>query len=279
MKVLVLTHRLPFAPNRGDRIRAFHIVKQLAARADVHVVSLVHDREEEAQADTLRQLGVAVSTALVPRTRNLALARAQAADVDAADPPAARLAGDAAGARAGARRAGGRTSCSPTAPAWRRSASVPPLAGIPFVLDMVDVDSAKWAAFAGDARLSEVVGLSARSAVPVGVRGARRPGGVRRDGRERARARHAAAGVPGAAVHVAPNGVDVDALAPPQPPAADDRVIFSAVFDYAPNADGAVWFARERLAARARGAAVGAADAGRFVADRRGPPAGRGSLD
>ena len=74
MRVLVLTHRLPFAPNRGDRIRAFHIVKQLAARADVHVVSLVHDREEEAQADTLRRLGVAVSTALVPRARNLAIA-------------------------------------------------------------------------------------------------------------------------------------------------------------------------------------------------------------
>ena len=28
-----------------------------------------------------------------------------------------------------------------------------PLAGIPFVLDMVDVDSAKWKAFAADARL------------------------------------------------------------------------------------------------------------------------------
>ena len=40
MKVLVLTHRLPFAPNRGDRVRAYHIIRLLAARADVHVVSL-----------------------------------------------------------------------------------------------------------------------------------------------------------------------------------------------------------------------------------------------
>ena len=66
MRILVLTHRLPFAPNRGDRVRAYHIVKLLAERADVHVVSLVHDREEESQADTLRRLGVRVSTAFVP---------------------------------------------------------------------------------------------------------------------------------------------------------------------------------------------------------------------
>jgi len=74
MRILVLTHRLPFAPNRGDRVRAYHIVKLLAERADVHVVSLVHDREEESQADTLRRLGVRVSTAFVPRVRNLASA-------------------------------------------------------------------------------------------------------------------------------------------------------------------------------------------------------------
>ena len=46
-------------------------------------------------------------------------------------------------------------------------------------------------------------------------------------------------------MHIAPNGVDVEALTAPHAPAAEERVIFTAVFDYAPNADGAVWFARE----------------------------------
>jgi glycosyltransferase involved in cell wall biosynthesis len=50
---------------------------------------------------------------------------------------------------------------------------------------------------------------------------------------------------PEADVQVVPNGVDVEMFAPPDPPAADDRVVFTAVFDYAPNAEGAVWFARE----------------------------------
>src|SRR6185295_1126048 len=46
MKVLFLTHRLPFAPNRGDRIRAYHMLRHLSAHATVDLVSLVHDNEE-----------------------------------------------------------------------------------------------------------------------------------------------------------------------------------------------------------------------------------------
>src|SRR5580765_2166938 len=236
MKVLVLTHRLPFAPNRGDRIRAFHIIKQLAARADVHVVSLVHDREEEAQADTLRALGVTVSTALVPRLRNLAAAALRLPTAT----PLTHLLLDSPAMRPALDRAldGWQPDvvlayCSGVAPL----SLLPPLAGIPFVLDMVDVDSAKWAAFAGDARfprswiyrrearcLSAFEALAVRTACAATVVNERE-----RDTLLRL--------CPGAAVHVAPNGVDVEALSPPHGPNGEDRVIFSAVFDYAPKAD------------------------------------------
>ena len=74
MKVLVLTHRLPYAPNRGDRIRSFHIIQELARHAEVRVVSLVHDREEAAEVGTLERTGVRVWTAAVPRLRNMARA-------------------------------------------------------------------------------------------------------------------------------------------------------------------------------------------------------------
>jgi sugar transferase (PEP-CTERM/EpsH1 system associated) len=243
MKILVLTHRLPFAPNRGDRIRAFHIVKQLAARADAHVVSLVHDREEEAQAETLRRLGVAVSTALVPRGRNLA----RAAIKLPASTPLTHLLLDSPAMRPALDQAMHR---------WRPDVVLaygsgvaplslaPPLNRIPFILDMVDVDSAKWSAFADDARfprswvyrrearcLSAFEARAVQAAFATTVVNERERGTLLRL-------------CPGAAVHVAPNGVDLDAMSPPQPPMAGDRVIFSAVFDYAPNADGAVWFAQ-----------------------------------
>ena len=45
MRVLVLTHRLPYAPDRGDRLRAYHVLQHLRTRAEVELVSLVHDDE------------------------------------------------------------------------------------------------------------------------------------------------------------------------------------------------------------------------------------------
>ena len=32
--VLYLVHRLPFPPNKGDKVRSFHLLQHLAARAD-----------------------------------------------------------------------------------------------------------------------------------------------------------------------------------------------------------------------------------------------------
>jgi len=243
MNVLVLTHRLPFAPNRGDRVRAYHIVKLLAARAHVHVVSLVHDREEASQAVALRRLGVDVSTAMVPRARNLVSA---AAALPTARPlthallhsPAVRPALEYAIAR---RRPDVVLAyCSGVAP----FALEPPLAGVPLVLDLVDVDSAKWAAFAADAGLlrawiyrrearclSAFERLAVRAAFATTVVNERERDTLLRSCAD-------------ANVYVSPNGVDAEALAPPSPPAGDERVVFAAVFNYAPNADGAVWFAR-----------------------------------
>jgi hypothetical protein len=67
MRVLYLTHRLPYAPNRGDRIRAYHTVRYLAQRHQVDLVSLVHDDEEAARIGDLRPFVDSVTTARVRR--------------------------------------------------------------------------------------------------------------------------------------------------------------------------------------------------------------------
>ena len=69
MRVLFLTHRLPYAPNRGDRIRAFHIARQLARRHEVDLLSLMHDEEEESRTADLRFIFSRVALARVPRLR------------------------------------------------------------------------------------------------------------------------------------------------------------------------------------------------------------------
>jgi hypothetical protein len=50
MKILYLTHRLPYAPNRGDRIRSYFMLRAMARMANVSVLSFVHDDEEAAKA-------------------------------------------------------------------------------------------------------------------------------------------------------------------------------------------------------------------------------------
>jgi len=243
MNVLVLTHRLPYAPNRGDRVRAHHIVKLLAARADVHVVSLVHDDEEAGHVDALRQLGVGVSIARVPRTRNL-FAAALALPTET---PLTHALLHAPSIGEAVQRATERwrpdvvlAYCTGVAPL----ALAPPLDRVPLVLDIVDVDSAKWAAFADASRFprawiyrreARCLGAFERRAVRVAA------ASTVVNERERDTLLRTC---PGADVHVVPNGVDVGALTSPEPPAAEERVIFTAVFDYAPNTEGAIWFAR-----------------------------------
>lgn len=41
--VLFLVHRIPFPPNKGDKIRSFHLLKQLAQHHEVHLGAFVDD--------------------------------------------------------------------------------------------------------------------------------------------------------------------------------------------------------------------------------------------
>jgi sugar transferase (PEP-CTERM/EpsH1 system associated) len=244
MKVLVLTHRLPYAPNRGDRIRSFHIIQELARHAEVRVVSLVHDREEAAEVGTLERTGVRVWTAAVPRLRNMARA---VTTLMASTPlthtllAAPEMAAAVAGATDDWTPDVVLAYCSGVAPV----ALAPPLARVPMVIDFVDVDSAKWATLAESAfpPKSWVFHREARclaSFEAVAAQAARMATVVNE------REREALLRVcPEARVEVIPNGVDIDAFRAWEPPAANHDVVFSGVFNYAPNVEGAVWLARE----------------------------------
>ncbi|MBN2232010.1 MAG: TIGR03087 family PEP-CTERM/XrtA system glycosyltransferase, partial [Deltaproteobacteria bacterium] len=43
--ILYLSHCVPYPPNKGDRIRAYHEVRHLAARHDVHLACLTQERD------------------------------------------------------------------------------------------------------------------------------------------------------------------------------------------------------------------------------------------
>ncbi len=74
--ILFLAHRVPFPPNRGDKIRSANLLKKLAEIAPVHVGCFAENDEDRAGADTLAKL--AASHRIVNRTKPLVLAGAQA---------------------------------------------------------------------------------------------------------------------------------------------------------------------------------------------------------
>jgi len=243
MRILYLTHRLPYAPNRGDRIRAHHILRHLSARHRVDLVSLVHDDDEASHAADLEAL--ADSTTMVRVGRARALARAGAALVGGGTLTHALLDGGGFRRRLGALLADRRPDvvlayCS----AMARFAMEAPLDACPFVLDLVDVDSEKWAELGGAGR-TPVHWIYRREArllrafERTAIRRARATLVV--NARERDLLRTLAAD---AAVEVVPNGVDLAAYRAPAAPAGEPRVVFCGVMNYAPNEAGAEWLAR-----------------------------------
>jgi sugar transferase (PEP-CTERM/EpsH1 system associated) len=54
VKILYLCHRFPFPPRRGGKIRPFNMIRHLAERHEVHVVSLVRSAAEAAEGEGIR---------------------------------------------------------------------------------------------------------------------------------------------------------------------------------------------------------------------------------
>jgi sugar transferase (PEP-CTERM/EpsH1 system associated) len=242
MRVLVLTHRLPYAPNRGDRIRAYHLVRQLATRMDVDLVSLTHDADEEAHAADLRGVVSRMATARVPRMRNLARGalalptsrplthslldsprmRTAIAEMVAEQPPDIVLA-----------------YCSGVA----RYALEAPLRSIPAIVDMVDVDSEKWRELAKtSAPLKRWIYRRERRTLARFEAAAARHARATLVVNERERASLLSL-APETNVRVIPNGIDLAAFHADTRPSDAAAVIFCGVMNYSPNERGARWLA------------------------------------
>ncbi len=75
-EILFLSHRIPFPPNRGDKIRSHHILRHLAGLAPVHVATFADDSVDMAYEGELA--GVATSHCLIERRKPLSRAGIEA---------------------------------------------------------------------------------------------------------------------------------------------------------------------------------------------------------
>ncbi len=240
MRILALTHRLPWAPNRGDRIRAYHVLQTLRTRHQIHLLSLVHDEEEESHVAEVRGWLEDVQSIRVPRRRNLVragltLPTSIPLTFTLLDAPT--LGQDLAAAANRAQPDVVFAYCS----GMGRLLNEPAIASMPAIVDMVDMDSAKWRALGSTtapplAWVYQREGRLLERAEARQMRHARATMVV--NDREARTAREIA---PDADVRVIENGIDVDRFAPPTPPADSSQVVFCGVMSYTPNAETAQW--------------------------------------
>lgn len=243
MKVLVLTHRLPYAPNRGDRIRAYHLLRTLAGSHDVHVFSLA-EPEETRELAGMRQWLASVEVAHPSPLRN----KLRAALSLAGSRPLTHTLLDAPDLEP--RVAAYADSIQPDVvlaycTGMARLTVDGALKHLPSVLDMVDVDSAKWAALSATAAMPMrwIYAREARLMREFEIRACRHSKTTLVvNQREQATLQTM---VPDASIVAVENGIDVHYFTPPGGPSARPRVVFCGVMDYAPNVEGVRWFGRD----------------------------------
>ena len=75
-EILFLAHRVPFPPNRGDKIRSHHVLRHLAALAPVHVATFADDAADMVRDRELA--AVSASHCLILRRKSLVRAGVEA---------------------------------------------------------------------------------------------------------------------------------------------------------------------------------------------------------
>lgn len=239
---LYLAHRIPYPPNKGDKIRSWRTLEHLAARFSVHLCAFVDDAADFQHEDHLR--GVCESVALVPLDRRAATLKS-AVGLLTGEPLTmpyyrdARMKAAVAAARAK----------SPAVEIAFSSSMAQYLAkksGAPRIVDLCDADSAKWAEY------------GRRKGWPMGAIYAR-------EGRLLAKAETSIINWAEAAFAVSEeeadllgnregaekevfwfgNGVDVDYFKPAGMSTERFDVVFVGAMDYWANVDAVSWFVRD----------------------------------
>lgn len=239
--ILFLTHRAPFPPNKGDKIRTYHQLDYLAARHNVYCACFVDRPTDWQHAIALGSHCAGVIA--VPWDRHTGLRRSAAAlrngrslTCAAYDDPAMWSPLRSLSHEVHFDSVIAFSACM--APyAWRFPAGRR-------VLDLCDVDSRKWHEYATTIRfpISAAYRAEARRLAAFENRCIEHF-----DATLLATSRERDLIDPNsqrASLHVIPNGVELPSAPPERPSSIGPIVTFVGAMNYRPNVDGVVWFAR-----------------------------------
>lgn len=238
-EILFLAHRVPWPPDRGDRIRSWQLLRHLAARAPVHLIAFSDDGRDAPPPLELASLHIERR-----RTGRIAgvlagLATGRPVSLAMFDSPRIhRLTRELLATR---------PIDAIFAYSGQMAQFVPEVASARFVMDFVDVDSAKFDAYADTAGLATrwIYRREARLLGAFEQAVARRADASLFVSESEAATFHARGG-PRERVHAIGNGIDLDAYRP-APFAHEGLVVFTGQMDYPPNVDAVCRFAETVL--------------------------------
>ena len=240
--ILFLAHRIPYPPDRGDKIRSFNLLKYLSARKRVHLIAFADDVTDMKRKGALaRYTG---NRSIIWRSKSKVVATLQSL---VSHRPASLAAFDNAQLRAAVDNILARHAIDTIFVFSSQMAQyVPARTRQKVIMDFVDVDSAKFASYAKTSRwpMSWLMGREARMLFQ----------------HERAVAQRADASLfvseaeaqlfrerTGAQkVHVVENGIDTEFYDPAASfkriDAMGSLIVFTGQMDYRPNIEGVTWF-------------------------------------
>ncbi|MCB2106396.1 MAG: TIGR03087 family PEP-CTERM/XrtA system glycosyltransferase [Rhodobacteraceae bacterium] len=248
--LVFLCHRIPYPPNKGEKIRAYQILKYLSRRFAVHLGCFVDDVEDMQHAKTLASM-----------VESLACIRLNA-KISRLMSVTALLSGEPLSVRAFA---------NSEMKSWTRKThnAVKPSAifvyssamaqyvnfetvSCPVIMDFVDVDSDKWMQYAADAPwpLSWLYRREARTLLEFDRRLARQATASLFVSEAETQLFRTLAPESAEMCRAVSNGIDCEFFSPdrayPSPYSdAGPVLVFTGTMDYRPNVDAVMWFADE----------------------------------
>ncbi|MEO2092444.1 MAG: TIGR03087 family PEP-CTERM/XrtA system glycosyltransferase, partial [bacterium] len=244
MKILFLSQRVPYPPNRGDKITTWRLVDRMRREHEVRCVCFAHDEADRKAAADLVAMGISTTTVAYHDTYKkisslpLLLTRTPLTLGVYGSAELQRLVDE---------------HCQWADMAYAYSSSMgaflEPHDELPRVMHLGELDSDKWRQY------------SERSKFPMSWIYAREWSTMLEFERRMAYSftenvlctpleqRVFDEQIPGATSTVLRNGVDLEAFHPAPEKREEGQLVFTGVMNYYPNVDGCVWFAKEILPA------------------------------
>lgn len=249
-EILFLVHRAPWPPDRGDRIRSWHMFEALAKLAPVHVVALA---DTEADADIAREKMAPLCKSLAIEVRNVSRPVALAQAVLRGEPVSNRLFRNAVLARHVDSLIGHGHVSHIVAFSGQMAQYLPAGFGGPILMDFVDVDSAKFATYAEQDKRQPLNWVHAREARVLGAYEAavaRQVDASLFVSEAEAALFRTRSGLDAGQVRAVENGIDTDRFDPaltfdPVGAGEGPLAVFTGQMDYRPNIDAVRWFAAD----------------------------------